>query len=223
MKGTMSIITRSQLAVSANASIKSNGDDWLYRGSIGPYCNEHKMESLCSVVMTMAIEHPSKRTTSSWGSRCPCYLDGLRFHSSRRCCCFFGCLPSVLGGSCKRNGARDHASVLHPCNSGSNTWDGPGIWRSSAKVWGPPSISRQQLCAASARRKLPASRNYLSVQLIWHAKLLWNSSQVLDAELIWQHIGYPQGHQHEYSSCQAYPTTHPNKKKPTKNMQQRWT
>jgi len=137
MKGTMSIITRSQLAVSANASIKSNGDDWLYRGSIGPYCNEHKMESLCSVVMTMAIEHPSKRTTSSWGSRCPCYLDGLRFHSSRRCCCFFGCLPSVLGGSCKRNGARDHASVLHPCNSGSNTWDGPGIWRSSAKVWGP--------------------------------------------------------------------------------------
>jgi hypothetical protein len=36
---------------------------------------------------------------------------------------------------------------------------------------------------------------------------------VLDAELIWQHKGYPQGHQHEYSSCRAYPTTHANKKK----------
>ena len=105
-------------------------------GSIRRYCNEHKLEFLCSV-MTMAIEHPSRCTTSWWCSRRPCYLDGLRFHARRRCCCFFGCLPSVSEGSYKWNGAPGHASVLHPCNSGSNTWDGPGIWRSSAKVWGP--------------------------------------------------------------------------------------
>jgi len=107
------------------------------QGSTRPYLSEHKIAYLIFFFMTKATERPSKRTTSSWCSHRTCHLHGSWFRPSFLRFCFSGCSPSASDGRCRRHGARGRAPALRPCNSGLNTWDGLGTWRSSATVWGP--------------------------------------------------------------------------------------